>query len=1522
MFSPQLRSAFRWLIVVSCSFIISALMPVAAASADWDPGDGHKMHFPQEPDPEGWDICLVDQWLADDFQCTESGPIQDIHFWISWREGFVGDVPDAAWEIDIFDDAGGVPGNLVWQLAPGQATIHVRQHGNGPQGWHCPAFQVVLPPPDHFEFFQVNITNIQEPFFQTEGMIYWLVIRASIPGLPGPVVGWKTSLNFPPTQPFGAPALWTTDLVNWQPIETPFFPEFFLHDLAFVITNTGGPVEDRDYGDAPEGAPAYPWMGPTLGAFPTCLTVGTPTSYIRHNNFGGWFGFQPPDFEPDGNAGLCPVFAPYDADECFMDGDAGLLVPEPFTIDSFGNPVPCPGFAGLPLGPVCAQAVWGPNIDIEVHNLMPNQTTGYVNVLIDWNQDGVWGGASTCPPLAPEHVLVDFPILNGYVGPLSGAPGPAPPPPVQIGPHAGYVWARFTFTEVPLGLGWTGEGDFEDGETEDYLLWVDGGPVEEFDWGDLPDPYATVAAMNGPNHLIVPNMALGAGVDGEPDGQPDPAAQGDDQDLMFPPPNDDEDGITFVTLLVPGQQAIIDVTNNMLAGGMGLLDGWIDFGADGSFAEAGDQVFFSMPLSPAPINFNSFFINVPPTAVPGATYARFRFSSTGGLTPVGGALDGEVEDYQVRIEQPPPPMACCLPDGSCVDTDYNDCVLNFGGDPQGPGTTCATVTCDELKWAQPPILGAPEHPECFWGWDELSRYGGAQIVADDWHCLDARPIADIHWWGSYQNWEGTEAPPLAPDRFHIGVWTDQPAGPAGEPSHPLTMIHEWIVPRAELNERPVGCDFHPDYMQNPDGCFRYDFDIPEDQWFYQEPGPTVYWISIAAIYEPVLCPCNGDLNGDGVINSLDQTIFASCVGAPPTGQCATADMDCDGDIDTQDLAIFLCWFNNCGGPNPDLAACQALCCPTTQAEPENPWGWKTRPHFFNDDAQKVTLPTNPVIGSTYEEGAVIAEGWDLAFVLTTREPTSPLVPKWSQLPHESEEGFDATSNIGLAPPEDLAKWQQLPNTTTSGLHAHDYVITGTYMADTLADQWRCEGSPVTKLVWYGNYELDAFNNEKRGAGIASFDVAIYDDDNQPMPFCLPNNLLWNQNVAFATLTEIDTGLTNNEGCTIYRYEYTLPNPFDQQQGLIYWLAIGARANDPNAPAIWRWQTDGPPTPNLCFAASKTDPTAPMWSSGQSELAFEIISAGPIPAPEPNRVVADDFVSDGRAIEAVRWWGSYLDDRYAPPTVPIEPFVLDGWLISFHHAVPETQCPPDALAGDDPTVLGVYFAPVDAVIIVPTGYADCLGHDVYGYAVDLSQCCLICAELDPRDGYVPADPDAFNEVRSFKYWLDIQAVVGVTWQPLTDPACVPIYTGHRPSDLSLEGHFWGWHTSPGPVAPCGPMNEACAGELAFFDPLTPPSDCPDYQNWQSESWQCPTGDEPVNMAFELLTREPDACATCEGDMDGNNVIDGRDIQKFVDCLTNPGLGWGQCACADVDCSKSITMDDIDEFVALLLSGTGC
>ena len=209
-----------------------------------------------------------------------------------------------------------------------------------------------------------------------------------------------------------------------------------------------------DFGDAPEGALAYPATG-VPGAFPTCMNVG-PWLWVQHRNFGAWLG-PAFDFEADGNAGNCPLFTPntYDMDECFADGDAGLLFPEPYTIQGpVGAEVvtPCPGYSGTALGTTCQTAVWGVDVDIDVTNLMPNQTEGFVNVLVDWNGDGQWAGASTCatPGDTPEHVLVNFPVPNGFSGPLSALV----PPPFVIGPRHGYAWARFTISEQPVGLAW------------------------------------------------------------------------------------------------------------------------------------------------------------------------------------------------------------------------------------------------------------------------------------------------------------------------------------------------------------------------------------------------------------------------------------------------------------------------------------------------------------------------------------------------------------------------------------------------------------------------------------------------------------------------------------------------------------------------------------------------------------------------------------------------------------------------------------------------------------------------------------------------------------------------------------------------------------------------------------------------------------------------------------------------------------------------------------------------------------
>ncbi len=415
--------------------------------------------------------------------------------------------------------------------------------------------------------------------------------------------------------------------------------QFFILILGGLFLLQPLQAQDSEFGDAPDNSLAYPSIAIT-GRFPTCMSVPS-TSWIQHYGTAMWFG-PTWDAEPDGNAGACPVFTnQYDLDECFNDQDAGLVLPPSYTITGpLGSEtvVPCTGSTG-PLGMTCNTAVWGIDIDIGIVNTWQDRG-GFVNVLFDWDQNGIWNGAASCPTAAaPEHVLVDFQIPPGFSGNLSVLG----PPPFLIGPNPGYVWARFTITEQPVNTtDWNGAGVFEDGETEDYLLQI---TQEDRDWGDAPDPtYPTLRASNGANHQILNGFLLGSLIDTDFDGQPDANATGDD--LLDG--NNDEDGVAFTSSLIPGNNATLQVTLTTSVG-PGMLDAWFDFNNDGDWLDANEQIFASQTLNSGS---NNLAFNVPSSAVTGNVFARFRLSLAGGLAPSGAAPEGEVEDYQTSIIVP------------------------------------------------------------------------------------------------------------------------------------------------------------------------------------------------------------------------------------------------------------------------------------------------------------------------------------------------------------------------------------------------------------------------------------------------------------------------------------------------------------------------------------------------------------------------------------------------------------------------------------------------------------------------------------------------------------------------------------------------------------------------------------------------------------------------------------------------------------------------------------------------------
>jgi uncharacterized repeat protein (TIGR01451 family) len=164
--------------------------------------------------------------------------------------------------------------------------------------------------------------------------------------------------------------------------------------------------------------------------------------------------------------------------------------------------------------------------------------------------------------------------------------------------------------------------------------------VQGLDFGDALDPgYPTLLANNGARHVIVPGLHLGATVDSESDGQPNSSATGDDLN------GNDEDGVMFAGPLIAGQIARVPV----VASTNGILNAWIDFNRNGSWADPGEQIATNRLLVGGTNTLNLF---IPTNAAAGDSFARFRFSSVGGLSFTGGTPDGEVEDYAVNILRP------------------------------------------------------------------------------------------------------------------------------------------------------------------------------------------------------------------------------------------------------------------------------------------------------------------------------------------------------------------------------------------------------------------------------------------------------------------------------------------------------------------------------------------------------------------------------------------------------------------------------------------------------------------------------------------------------------------------------------------------------------------------------------------------------------------------------------------------------------------------------------------------------
>lgn len=159
--------------------------------------------------------------------------------------------------------------------------------------------------------------------------------------------------------------------------------------------------------------------------------------------------------------------------------------------------------------------------------------------------------------------------------------------------------------------------------------------IIDSDYGDAPAPYPTSSADNGARHVAT-GPILGTDRDLESDGINSLLADADDLRNT-----DDEDGIENFALNntgTGGGNVTVFVSKEN-----GLLDAWVDFNADGDWDDAGEQIFSAESVA---VGSNDLTFDIASdAAIFGQFVTRWRISSAGGLSPTGGADDGEVEDH-------------------------------------------------------------------------------------------------------------------------------------------------------------------------------------------------------------------------------------------------------------------------------------------------------------------------------------------------------------------------------------------------------------------------------------------------------------------------------------------------------------------------------------------------------------------------------------------------------------------------------------------------------------------------------------------------------------------------------------------------------------------------------------------------------------------------------------------------------------------------------------------------------------
>jgi hypothetical protein len=1426
----------------------------AAAFGDWNEGDPYKMHYPQLPKAaEGLDVALFftngSQWLADDWLCTQTGPVSDIHFWVSW---FLNDVqPIDGFSISIWSDnptglfGYSQPLELLWARDFFANDITVRPMTPQPQGWFDP-YSAYYEPFNHDEWAQVNITDIPDPFIQQQGEVYWLMIDVWNAGY----IGWKQSES----PHFRDNAVYF-DFMNgwWMELYDPMTLESM--DLAFVITSGEEKVvkwEQPPCLDDPDlcmdvDATEDMWMTyqpQVLADDFLCSNTGPITDI---HLWGSWLFDYPPNYDPNyvwftlclysnNPSGPYGWSEPdqllwwrdfYEGDfdvEWFADGYEGFYIPCEGSYWSYADFTCWKYNFYIDPGEAFVQqegTIYWLAVQAHIYDPQPVllQRFGWKNSPEHWNDDAVWTVGIlpydlTSPwvemlhPITMESMDLAFQITTS----VEEVPKPAfmphtkwSQPPIEKSPQEALLYASSP-----------GAGTSSLSTVDPYtgLVTIIGpfigaaAPITEIEWSqDGSTLYGTTGGGASIIHTIDPTtgIILSSVVQNPAGG----ALQG----LEF-----DASGTLLGTHVPfgggPSDLVTVDTITGLLTTigptGFGPIGGLaFDSGFNTLYGITSGQVIPPILLSVNPSTGVATQIAV--TTI--STYAgSLEFTADGRLVTAGG--DGNF--YEIN-----------------------------------PGNGVATLIGPMVN---EPILSGlslrPTYPvNC--GWDEESNDAfdpGMPIikaVADDFHCIGSMPITSIHWWGSFFDWEWSWAqgtlPPVLPARWWIGFWSNVPANmpPNFMPySYPDILLHSVTIPANRVDFTEIGSDEYLG-MYPYDICYQYNVELEPEEFFWQDDFnemtyDDIYWISIVAEYD-------------------DEPYYRWGWKTRP-------------DSWKDDAVTFFLQFK----------------------PPEG---------FINDPWSVIPL-----------EDPYWYQSVDVSFELDT----DPNYIKWEQLftgirdwPH-----YEDIFSMAFANETTVTKYIQQPDLTPTGTDvlagplSVDQAGQDVYEV-FLADDFICtQTGPVTDIHIWASYNQDIMLDTT-----PSFSLVIYDNipaDESPTGYSMPGAPLWD---AYLQPTYYGPVATADEffydpnrsiigfDTLVWRFDFDIDpaEAFVQQEGEIYWLGIhhSFDLSDDGIvdlidlmllklswPGVFGWKTslehfedDAVWTKVMTFAGSPhVVPAGLIWGelrypsdhplAGQSiDLAFELTTQQQ--QPDIIQLAADDWLCERRTpVTAITWWGSYFGYMYETPCItdiiqppPVPP---DYFLISIYKDVP----------ADYPGNQYPYSHP---------------GRKLWEYrAYDYDEV-FVGYDKHPIGAPGPHEPVYRYSVRLPEdKWFKQREVNGIYW--------ISILAVYRP-DVQLNHGGWGWTNHP-----------YVFGDDAVMGYPVAPDDWMWYEVFDQ------TG-ASADLSFMLFT-DPGVCINC-ADYNWNNLVTFYDYAIFALDWLWSGLPGGY-ANGDLDCNGDVNFADLQIF----------